>query len=274
MKLYVEAALGFGESRRRWMGCGQRVSVGSSEWADLTISEDSMMDDVHFEIIGSDDDFVVRDLSGTSGLYVNGEPVGVCRVQNEDLLHAGATQFRVNVDMPDSGTAVIRIVHEELCPSGVIKTHGPGMTPSETVVRMLHDGFHFIVDASLAPATIGYGQQQQILNTAAAVGPVLVSPPDGRMAQKLCSVLDGQEFTVVISSKSPVATLTEVRQKVGSFIEASTLREQLESSPVEFAQLLTKGFDAILITERSNDCQIFANEGYKCRLEDRTSGLN
>jgi len=79
---------------------------------------------------------------------------------------------------------------------------------------------------------------------------------------------------VVISDKSPVATLAEIRKMVGSYVAASTLRDQLQNSPADFARLLTADFDAILISEKSDECQIFADQGFKNRLEDRTGGLN
>lgn len=273
MNLYVEAKLGFGETRRRWLGHGQRVSVGSSEWADLTIDEDFAMADVHFELAADDGDFLVRDLTGTSSVSVNGDLVSVSRVRNKDVICAGATRFCLNVDSTTNNDAAVSIVHEEICPSGIVLTYSPGTQPLDAVSRMLDDGFHFVIDSSLSRRVTNFGEQQQILNTNENVGPILVSPANGAMAQQLTTELIGHNYTVVISRRSPVETLTEIRRKVGSFIASSTLRNQLTNSPTEYAKLLTEGFDAILIADEASECQIFANEGYRERLDSRTSGL-
>ena len=80
-----------------WLRENQCLRVGRTEWADLAVPEDPALAVVHFELHSAHSMCWVRDLDTTAGTFVNGALVVEHRLQDGDVIEAGATRFHVAI---------------------------------------------------------------------------------------------------------------------------------------------------------------------------------
>ncbi len=99
------------------------VTVGSSSLADLTIDDDSLADR-HFQIQLTEKDCVVKSLTNSLPIQINGQPMHSGRVYDHDRVSAGQSEFTIALLGPDEmikrpeqdviGTQKIRLPNEGL----------------------------------------------------------------------------------------------------------------------------------------------------------------
>ena len=97
--LVVLQSLADGASGRRvQLRSDQVLKVGSSGWADFSVSNDSTLEEVHFEVRCAPEGCIVRGLSSNAPTLVNGEPITSTVAYDGDEILAGATKFRLAIE--------------------------------------------------------------------------------------------------------------------------------------------------------------------------------
>jgi len=92
MKIELVALKGQVYTKPFQLGDGQRLILGRGEDVDIQIL-DSGLSRQHCCIEKAGDDFFVKDLTSTNGTWVNGKPVGRCRLKPGDHIRIGAVEF-------------------------------------------------------------------------------------------------------------------------------------------------------------------------------------
>jgi pSer/pThr/pTyr-binding forkhead associated (FHA) protein len=95
--LTLEATQGAATGRTIAVRDGQTVQVGRSKWADLCLSEDDQLSEVHFELQCDWRGCRIRDLQSATGTFVNDARVAAAPLHSGDRVVAGATTFTVNI---------------------------------------------------------------------------------------------------------------------------------------------------------------------------------
>jgi len=93
--------LGHGEGSRliHWIQAGQSLTVGREGIAaDVAIRCDARMSAAHFQIVCATDGDRLRDLGSQHGTFLNGRRVREADLQDGDLILAGSTTFRVELE--------------------------------------------------------------------------------------------------------------------------------------------------------------------------------
>lgn len=98
MRLALKAVSGPAAGREVSVRRGYMIKVGNTDWADVNLSEDAELADVHFQL-----DFVsgvctLRHLAAGASTLVNGEEVTEIELNNGDEVIAGQTSFVVALD--------------------------------------------------------------------------------------------------------------------------------------------------------------------------------
>ena len=93
MRVILEVVSGPGQGRKVPLRAGQRLQVGRTEFADLTLAGDGHMSSLHFALETSIDGCQVEDLGSSNGTFVNGERVEEAEVGPSDELRVGTTRF-------------------------------------------------------------------------------------------------------------------------------------------------------------------------------------
>ncbi|MEK6236098.1 MAG: FHA domain-containing protein [Planctomycetales bacterium] len=94
MRVILEAIVGPATGQRINLTRGYAVRVGKTSWADVSVSEDPDMADIHFSLEYVADRCVLRTVSSAETL-VNGDATAECVLQPGDQVKAGKTTFRV-----------------------------------------------------------------------------------------------------------------------------------------------------------------------------------
>lgn len=75
----------------------QRVEIGRSSSADISLPADTHLSRKHLEIDSKDGDFLLCDLGSANGTYVNDERVNRAILKTGDVIRIGKTHLRVSV---------------------------------------------------------------------------------------------------------------------------------------------------------------------------------
>lgn len=82
----------------RWLRSGQKITVGRSGWADISVPGDEGLADVHFSVSLFGGRCRLQDLRSESGTFVNGERVLGATLRHGDRIMAGHSRFVVHID--------------------------------------------------------------------------------------------------------------------------------------------------------------------------------
>ncbi|MCB9872666.1 MAG: FHA domain-containing protein [Planctomycetaceae bacterium] len=97
MRVVLSVESGGLAGRRVWLREDQRVSVGGNEWAEFSV-RDSSLSDVHFALDTAARKCRLTSVSTEASTFVNGEAVHERVLQSGDVVLAGKTRFRVELD--------------------------------------------------------------------------------------------------------------------------------------------------------------------------------
>ncbi|MCL4205423.1 MAG: FHA domain-containing protein [Pirellulaceae bacterium] len=97
MLLTLEAIQGAATGRTIVVRDGQTIQVGRSKWADLCLSEDDQLSEVHFELQCDWRGCRIRDLQSSSGILVNDAKIVAAPLHSGDRVAAGSTTFTVSI---------------------------------------------------------------------------------------------------------------------------------------------------------------------------------
>lgn len=95
--LTLEATQGAATGRTIAVRDGQTIQVGRSKWADLCLSEDANLSEVHFELQCDWRGGRIRDLQSATGTFVNDAKIAAATLHSGDRVVAGATTFTVSI---------------------------------------------------------------------------------------------------------------------------------------------------------------------------------
>jgi hypothetical protein len=102
MRVLLTVDSGPFEGRKILLQPGQSLKIGRTEWADFAVPHDAHMSGLHFAVRCEQADCTLEDLRSTNGTLVNGQPVKQAALQDGDMLRAGRTQFRVQIEQPET----------------------------------------------------------------------------------------------------------------------------------------------------------------------------
>ncbi len=102
MRIVVQIGSGSQRGRKLAIRPGQVVTFGRTEWADVAVTDDQIMSDVHFSLEHTNGKGLLHDLDSTNGTKLNGVFVKEAVVRDGAVLVAGATQFVIRVEGNDS----------------------------------------------------------------------------------------------------------------------------------------------------------------------------
>ncbi|MFK7819262.1 MAG: FHA domain-containing protein [Planctomycetaceae bacterium] len=104
MSVLLEAIAGPGVGHQVQIRIGQRIVVGRSTDADLSVVEDLQLSSNHFSIAPTERSCELVDMGSTNGTLHNGQHVQQAVLQDGDQIVAGQTTFtiRVTLQQPDS----------------------------------------------------------------------------------------------------------------------------------------------------------------------------
>jgi len=106
MRVIVEVIAGPGASRRISLVAGQAVSVGRTEWADVSFPRDPLMSGTHFLLETDATGCYITDKGSRNGTFVNGQRISQkTRLRDGDRIVAGQTRFAVRIEGPVAGEA-------------------------------------------------------------------------------------------------------------------------------------------------------------------------
>ena len=100
----IEIDSKFAREKRLMLRDGQKLSIGSSEYADLAIRNDTGLSRVHASIEMERDGCFFKDLGSETGSFVNGSRASFCQLKDGDQILLGETKLRVElhgVKQPD-----------------------------------------------------------------------------------------------------------------------------------------------------------------------------
>jgi pSer/pThr/pTyr-binding forkhead associated (FHA) protein len=99
MLVILEAIHGPGAGKKIVLRQGQLVTVGRTEWADVSLAADAAIADIHFEVEYGRQGCRVRDLNTVAGTLVNGAKITrPVFLHTGDQLTAGESTFAVTVE--------------------------------------------------------------------------------------------------------------------------------------------------------------------------------
>lgn len=77
---------------------GTVTRFGSTDWADVCVSEDQDLAEVHFLLRVSQGGCELKDLSSGLGTFLNDQIIEVCtRLTDQDVIRAGNTEFKITI---------------------------------------------------------------------------------------------------------------------------------------------------------------------------------
>lgn len=93
----IEIDSRFAREKRLMLRDGQKLSIGSSEYADLTIRDDAGLSRVHASIEMERNGCFFKDLGSETGSFINGERTSFCQLNHGDQILVGESQLRVEL---------------------------------------------------------------------------------------------------------------------------------------------------------------------------------
>jgi pSer/pThr/pTyr-binding forkhead associated (FHA) protein len=105
MRVLLTVDSGPFEGRKILLQPGQSLKIGRTEWADFAVPHDAHMSGLHFAVRCEQADCTLEDLRSTNGTQVNGQPIKQTTLQDGDMVRAGRTQFRVQIEQPEMAAA-------------------------------------------------------------------------------------------------------------------------------------------------------------------------
>lgn len=97
MRVILQVTAGPAQGRQIPLQSGERARFGRSDVADVCFPEDMEMSEVHFELECQTDQCLVRDMTGSSGTFLNDQQVAEAAIVDGDQIVAGQTQLRTVV---------------------------------------------------------------------------------------------------------------------------------------------------------------------------------
>ncbi|QGJ71938.1 Hypothetical protein PBC10988_36510 [Planctomycetales bacterium 10988] len=98
MRVILQVIQGNQTGKKAWLGSGQMIEVGRSEWVDFSIADDPHLAEVHFSLHCDGFQCHMQDLSGGLGVVINGEPHEARHLDHGDNIGAGQTLFAVVIE--------------------------------------------------------------------------------------------------------------------------------------------------------------------------------
>lgn len=74
---------------------GEQLSIGRASGKGLSLTSDLHMSRVHFCLLATDTDLIIRDLNSSNGTFVNGRQISAQTLRVDDEILAGSTRFKV-----------------------------------------------------------------------------------------------------------------------------------------------------------------------------------
>ena len=101
MRAILEVLEGPLTGRRIEVYPGHSVSFGRTVKADIAVPGDGYMSGRHFAVENTGDTLLVHDLGSSNGTFVNGTRVERAPAVAQDLIAAGSSKFRLNIEEED-----------------------------------------------------------------------------------------------------------------------------------------------------------------------------
>ena len=97
MRVVIEGVSGPGKGKTVSLRKDQVLTVGRTEWSDVSIESDAQISARHFTVEHNGEVVVLNDLQSTNGVRINGEDVQQAHLQDGDQISAGLTTFVVHI---------------------------------------------------------------------------------------------------------------------------------------------------------------------------------
>ena len=105
MRAILEVLEGPLAGRRIEVYPGHSISFGRTVKADIAVPGDGFMSGRHFAVENTGDTLFVHDLGSSNGTFVNGTRVDRAPAVAQDLIAAGSSKFRLNIEEEDPAAA-------------------------------------------------------------------------------------------------------------------------------------------------------------------------
>ncbi|MDD4267835.1 MAG: FHA domain-containing protein [Pirellulales bacterium] len=283
MRVILEVVSGPGQGRKVPLRAGQRLQVGRTEFADLTLAGDGHMSSLHFALETSIDGCQVEDLGSSNGTLLNGQPVTTpASVYNGDRIRAGQSEFVVHVEGLQRQTIVVA----EAGAPAALRGAAP---PPGTITYSVEIGNSRF--ATLR-GTTGQAPPHQLAALLTAEFPLYLVLDPGRIGQPPPEELSPPEYLfnwypeesrrlfsqVILSGADPVdlfswiekawgkdglvclfsrqdrrELLAHLRLTAGAYARPTILAPLLQLAAPEGAEALLAGVDAVLIEGAAPD---------------------
>ena len=271
MRLIVETdAKAKAAQRRVWLGPNQRLRVGSTEWAEMTVRDPNLAD-VHFQVETDFSRCKVRDLRSPGGVFLNGERINEALLHDGDELLAGSTKFRIAIDR-EAIRQVVASIREstriraisrqfsgEICRSGIACYREIRLSPTEIAERMAERASMYVILNTSRLA----GELPEAFAEAPGIGASAKSgkPSPLRLISNqdvdLMTLIDhywGHDVVITLFSPRASTELVDAFQQDASwFATPSILREQLLNGNPQLIQKLLGRKDALLLEAGSGE---------------------
>ena len=106
MRAILEVFEGPLAGRRIEVYPGHSYSFGRTVKADIAVPGDGYMSGRHFAVENTGDVLLVHDLGSSNGTFVNGVRVEKAPAVAQDIIAAGSSKFRLNIEYDDPAAAV------------------------------------------------------------------------------------------------------------------------------------------------------------------------
>ncbi|MFT5301548.1 MAG: hypothetical protein ACI87E_000371 [Mariniblastus sp.] len=98
MLVYLKVEEGPHAGRRIDLRSGQTAVIGNTDWADFCFEDDTSMAGSHFQLIVQASVCQFKHIDANENSQINGVDVEVANLVDGDLIEAGQTRFRVQID--------------------------------------------------------------------------------------------------------------------------------------------------------------------------------
>ena len=281
MRVILEVVSGPEQSRKVPLRAGQRLQVGRTEYADLTLAGDGHMSSLHFALETQSDGCRVEDLGSSNGTFLNGQPVTAATLAYDgDRIQAGQSEFVVHVEGQERQTTI----REQLGPDGTRATAVRAVaTPPGKVTYTVE------IENSRLPALRGTTDQVLPQQLAALLNkhlPLYLVVDPGKIGEPLPEELAAPEYLfdwmpvesrkvfsqIILSASDPVdmfswiekawgkdalvclfsrkdrlELLAHLRHTAGAYARPTILTPHLKLAAPEGVQNLFAGVDAVLM---------------------------
>ncbi len=285
MRVILEVVSGPGQGRKVPLRAGQRLQVGRTEYADLTLAGDGHMSSLHFALETSVDGCRVEDLGSSNGTLLNGQPVSApASVYNGDRIRAGQSEFVVHVEGLERQTIVVG----KAGAGGAAAARAAAPPPGKITYTAQIGNSRF----PMLRGTTGQVRPQQLAALLNKEFPLYLVVDPGRIGQPLPEELSAPEYLfnwfpaesrkmfsqVILSDADPVDLfswiekawgkdglvclfsrndrldlLAHLRRTAGAYARPTILTPHLQLAAPEGARTLFAGIDAVLMEGAARD---------------------